>query len=78
MAIFSLILGILSLVPIYGIFVGIPAIILGHIAHSRARKLPAQYAGRGMAIAGFILGYISILLVLAFFLLLAFIGASRH
>jgi len=39
---------------------GIFAIILGHKAHGRARKLPDQYAGGGMAIAGFILGYISI------------------
>jgi DNA-directed RNA polymerase subunit RPC12/RpoP len=58
-AIFSLVLGILSLLC-FGILTGIPAIILGHKAHGRARKLPAQYAGGGMAIAGFILGYISI------------------
>jgi hypothetical protein len=36
------------------------AIILGHKAHNRVRKSPSQYAGGGMAIAGCILGYVSI------------------
>jgi hypothetical protein len=64
-AVSSLVLGILSLFC-FGILTGIPAIILGHKAHGRARKLPAQYAGGGVAIAGFILGYISIPLSLVF------------
>jgi hypothetical protein len=54
---------------------GISAIILGHKAHGRARKLPAQYAGGGMAIAGFILGYISTTLSLVMF---AFLVIPRH
>ncbi len=49
----------------FGVLAGISAIILGHKAHNRARKLPAQFAGGGRAIAGFILGYISIPLSLA-------------
>jgi hypothetical protein len=43
---------------------GIFAVILGHKAHGRARKLPSQFAGGGMAIAGFILGYVSIMFIL--------------
>lgn len=59
MAITSLVLGIFSLLC-FGIFTGLPAIILGHVSHSRSRRMPGQYAGGGMGIAGFILGYISI------------------
>jgi hypothetical protein len=60
MAITSLILGILS-VACFGLFTGVPAIILGHIAHGRARKSPEQYAGGGLAIAGFVMGYASLM-----------------
>ena len=61
MAITSLVLGILSVMCL-GLFAGIPAIILGHTAHRRTRNAPDQYAGRGLAITGFVLGYASILL----------------
>ena len=60
MAITSLVLGIFSMVC-FGILTGIPAIICGHLAHNRTRKMPERYAGAGMAIAGFVLGYTSIL-----------------
>lgn len=55
----SLVLGILSLVC-FLIFTGIPAIITGHIARSRAKKQPDVYGGSGLALAGLILGYLSI------------------
>ena len=54
----SLILGILSLVAC-SIFTGVPAIITGHIAHSRAKKQPELFGGAGMALTGLIMGYIS-------------------
>jgi hypothetical protein len=60
MAITSLVLGLLSMVC-FGILTGIPAIICGHLAYNRTRKVPERYNGAGMAIAGFILGYASIL-----------------
>lgn len=63
MAITSMVLGITSLTCL-GILTGIPAIILGHISHGRARKSPGQYAGGGMAIAGFVMGYLSLLVTL--------------
>jgi hypothetical protein len=59
MAITSLVLGVLSLLC-FGFLAGIPAIILGHIAHNRSRKLPEEYGGGGLATAGFIMGYLSI------------------
>jgi hypothetical protein len=61
LAITSLVLGILSMVGFCGL-TGIPAIICGHIARGRVRRSPAQYAGSGMALAGLIMGYLSIVM----------------
>jgi hypothetical protein len=55
----SLVLGILSIVC-FLMLTGIPAIITGHIARSRAKRHPDVYGGSGMALAGLILGYLSI------------------
>lgn len=63
LAITSLVLGILSLVCL-GFLAGIPAIICGHKARSRARRAPAQYGGAGMALAGLIMGYVSLVATL--------------
>jgi hypothetical protein len=56
----SLILGLLSFVCL--IFAGIPAVICGHVARSRAKDSPQAYGGAGMALAGLIMGYIGIAL----------------
>ncbi|HWN93788.1 MAG TPA: DUF4190 domain-containing protein [Methylomirabilota bacterium] len=58
LSVVSLVLGILSIVPC-SIVAGVPAIITGHIAHSRAKKQPELFGGAGMALAGLIMGYIS-------------------
>lgn len=63
LAITSFVLGLLSMVC-FGLLAGIPAIICGHIARSRARRSPAQYGGQGYALAGLILGYVSVFLTL--------------
>ena len=78
MAVTSLVLGILSCVC-FGFLAGIPAIILGHIAYSRARKCPDQYGGAGLAIAGFVTGYAGVLmtLILASLLLPALATAKQ-
>ena len=55
LAIWALVCGCLSLVC--GLFASIPAIILGHMGLSEVKKNPAVQ-GRGMALAGVILGYI--------------------
>jgi Domain of unknown function (DUF4190)/GYF domain 2 len=60
MAITSMVLGIISLLCLGGPFTGIPAVICGHIAHSRSRRSPAEYGGGGMALAGLIMGYVSL------------------
>jgi len=59
LAIWSLILGIISLVCCC-LPTAIPAIICGHLARSRVRQAPETAAGSGMALAGLITGYISI------------------
>ena len=62
-AIASLVLGILGLPTIGLLGVGAMAgIILGVIALVKASKAPAEYGGRGMAVAGIALAVISILL----------------
>ena len=60
MAITSFVLGILS-VMCFGLLTGLPAIVLGHTAHNRARRTPARYGGGGLAMAGFIMGYVSLI-----------------
>jgi len=66
LAIASLICGIVSMVCL-GVLVGIPAVIMGHMAIGRI-KLSGQ-GGRGMALAGLIMGYISIVLTIIFLLM---------
>jgi type II secretory pathway pseudopilin PulG len=58
-AVASLILGILSL-TFFWIVAGIPAIILGHMSRSQIKKSMGKLKGDGMALAGLIMGYISV------------------
>jgi hypothetical protein len=62
MSVASLVLGICSFFFLF--LTAIPAIIIGHIALNRANKSPAAYGGRGMAIAGLVLGYVGMVLSL--------------
>jgi competence protein ComGC len=60
-AIWSLVLGILSLVC-FSIITGIPAVICGHVAHGRIKRSEGLLTGSGMALSGLIMGYVSIAL----------------
>ena len=60
-AIASLVLGIC--VFILGFLTGIPAIIFGHIAKSDIKKSGGRLQGEGMALAGLILGYLSVIFI---------------
>jgi hypothetical protein len=62
LAITSLVLGVLSFVGC-SIIAGIPAIITGHIAYNRSRRAPQQFGGGGLAVAGFVMGYLSLALI---------------
>ncbi len=66
--IISLVLGILSLILICcygGIWLGLPAAILGFLGMRNAESNPQQYGGRGLAIGGMVLGIFSFLSALA-------------
>jgi hypothetical protein len=77
LAIVSLVLGILSL-PCCGWYIfGIGALITGFIAKGKADNDPGNYGGRGMALAGIIMGAISLVLgiiVTILYILGAFAG----
>ena len=55
-AILSLVCGLLFFIP----FLCIAAIVLGHLALSEIRKSAGRLKGKGIAIAGLVLGYIQI------------------
>ncbi len=60
LAVWSLVLGILGILTL-----GIPsiaAIICGHLSHRRIRRSAELLTGKGLAIAGFVLGYIGLVL----------------
>jgi len=59
LAIWSLVLGILSLVC-FTIFTGIPGVICGHKALSKIKQSGGAVSGQGLAIAGLITGYLGI------------------
>jgi hypothetical protein len=61
LAIWSLVLGILSL-TCFWIFTAIPAVICGHMAYGRIRRSAGALTGEGLALGGMITGYIAIAL----------------
>lgn len=63
LAITSLVLGICGIVLCLGPIAGIPAVICGHIAHSKIKRSGGAMGGSGAATAGLITGYISIAMV---------------
>lgn len=61
LAITSLVCGILAFVTMG--LAGLPAVITGHLALSAIRKSGGILGGRGMAIAGLIMGYVGFVLI---------------
>lgn len=61
LAVWSLILGVLSLMC-FGMFSGIPAVICGHLARSRIKHSDGTLSGDGLAIGGLVTGYIGTVL----------------
>jgi len=62
LAIVSLVCGILSVFCCAWFLPGIVAVVLGFMAKNKADQNPAEYGGRGMAVAGMITGGISVVL----------------
>lgn len=81
-AIASLVCGIASVLMFFtcffGILAGVPAVICGHLALRQIGESAVPMAGRGMAIAGLVTGYITVGLtaLVGVFLLFAFLSAS--
>ena len=74
LAVVSLVCGILgwTLLPFLG---SIVAIVCGHMARSEIRRAPERLEGDGLAIAGLVLGYLSIAMaVLVVFAIFLFFG----
>jgi hypothetical protein len=69
-AVASLILGIFGLILI-GPLGSIPAVVCGHVALSRIKKNPEMLGGDGLALAGLILGYVQIGLMVVMLPLMA-------
>jgi hypothetical protein len=63
----SLVLGILGF--IFGPLTAIPAVICGHMARSKIRESAGTLTGKGLALAGLIIGYIAIALCILFIIL---------
>ena len=60
-AVLSMVLGFLAL-PL-SVFAGIPAVLLGHVSRASIRRSGGRLKGEGMALAGLIMGYISVFLI---------------
>lgn len=64
LAIASLVLGILSIFLYF--FTAIPGIITGHMARSKAKGMPDEYDGGGMALTGLFFNYIMLVVSIVF------------
>ena len=72
-AVVSLVRGILSL-TFFSIIAGIPAIILGHSSRAAIRRSMGRLKGDGLALAGLIMGYISLAAIPVIVLIIAAIA----
>ena len=70
LSIASLVCGILGAITCWlgGLF-GLPAVICGHMSLKKINNSPTPIAGKGMAIAGLVTGYIGIAMSACFFLI---------
>ena len=68
MAIVSLILGCLGILSCGFFIFSLGAVIFGHVAQSQIRRTGEQ--GNGMAVAGLVMGYITILLGLIYWIVI--------
>lgn len=67
LAIASLILGILGLLPLFGVG-SLIAVIFGHVSLSAIHRSNGLLTGGGMAVAGLILGYLVVVPIIAYLL----------
>jgi len=61
-AVWSLVLGMVALVtPVFGMFVGIGAIVAAASARSNINNASGRIGGEGIATAGFVMGIVAII-----------------
>lgn len=72
LAVASLLVGILSLAPPCAIL----AVVFGHIARSQIRRSAGRQKGAGLALAGLILGYLGLALLV--FVIVILISLDLH
>jgi len=77
LAIWSLVLGILAVIP-FGILAAIPAVICGHIALGQMKRAAGTLSGQGMAIAGLVTGYVGMFFTLVAVLLAILLPALTY
>ncbi|MFL6374372.1 MAG: DUF4190 domain-containing protein [Pyrinomonadaceae bacterium] len=70
LAIVSLVLGILSICCYVGPVTGIAALITGYLANKKANQDPQTYGGKGLALAGMILGGVFFAVGVAYYIYL--------
>ncbi len=68
--------GLLSLITCVGGLFGIPALICGHVALSKLKKKP-HIQGRGLALAGVIMGYSVVVLMVLYFVFIVRLGGDE-
>jgi hypothetical protein len=73
LAIVSLVSGILSLTCCWGV-AGVVALITGFMAKNNVESNPQQYGGSGFALAGMIMGAISLVLSVLYFIFVIILG----
>ncbi|MEK7950216.1 GYF domain-containing protein [Luteolibacter soli] len=79
LAIASMVCGIVCiLLCVYHGLLGLPAVICGHLALSQINSSPLPMGGRGMAIAGLVLGYLGITASVGFIAFFVFAISSAH
>jgi hypothetical protein len=79
LAIASMVCGIISMILcVYHGLLGLPAVICGHLALSQINSSPLPMAGRGMAIAGVVMGYLGIALSVGFVAFFVFAISASH
>jgi hypothetical protein len=77
LAIASLVCGILGIVScLYLSFLGIPAVICGHLSLSKIKNSTTPIDGRGLAIAGLVMGYICSVFFIIMAVVVIFIFAT--
>jgi hypothetical protein len=65
-------------VPFLGWFLGIAAVMMGHMAMSRIQRSIQPRSGKGLAIGGLVTGYLATVIGTIFFIVTIMVGVARN